>query len=384
MDKVSLSVSFLRSARRDELALFTPSSPITHFLESWGDAEPVDSYLSLVQPIIAPLFDTRAAPMSLLKWVGGDADHYAYLRDYWKSHVFPRQSSFRDFDAFWDSSLQRGIVVLTQAKPQVLAATTAEPAANAPPNAPLAGGAVPTGTPNAAPQAPSTDPVFQADWRGAARSIVDENKQVRAARRDDRYELHLYESVALRDGRHANNPWLQELPDPITKVTWGNVASMSPALAQKLGVSEGDVVSLKTTTKSIEVPVFVQPGQEGRSISVSLGYGRKLVGKAGKDVGVNAYPLDGDGAIAPQLLLRQHHRRQDRTGARTSRGRSRISPWRGVPSSSRCRWRSSRPLRREPKAPRKSFLRSGHDALPASTPGGWRSISTPAPAALPA
>jgi molybdopterin-containing oxidoreductase family iron-sulfur binding subunit len=139
--------------------------------------------------------------------------------------------------------------------------------------------------------APANERPVQHDWRASARSILDENRQARAARRDDRYELHLYEGVPLRDGRHANNPWLQELPDPITKVTWGNVASIAPALAQQLGLGDGDIVSLKTATREIELPVFVQPGQASRTISVALGYGRTQSGKAGRNVGVNAYPL---------------------------------------------------------------------------------------------
>jgi Fe-S-cluster-containing dehydrogenase component len=115
-------------------------------------------------------------------------------------------------------------------------------------------------------------------------------------RTDDRYELHFYESVALRDGRHANNPWLQELPDPISKVTWGNYAAVSPKLARKLGLSEGDVVALKTEKGQLQLPVFLQPGQHEKSISVALGYGRKQVGKAGQDVGVNVFPLRGHSA----------------------------------------------------------------------------------------
>jgi molybdopterin-containing oxidoreductase family iron-sulfur binding subunit len=97
--------------------------------------------------------------------------------------------------------------------------------------------------------------------------------------------------VALRDGRHANNPWLQELPDPISKVTWGNYAAIAPSLAQKLGVSGSDIVRLKTARGQIELPVFIQPGQDARTISVAMGHGRTLVGKVGQNVGVNAFPL---------------------------------------------------------------------------------------------
>jgi Fe-S-cluster-containing dehydrogenase component len=102
--------------------------------------------------------------------------------------------------------------------------------------------------------------------------------------------------VALRDGRHANNPWLLELPDPVSKVTWGNYAAIAPRLGEKLGLNNGDVVRITTAKGQIEAPVFIQPGQDPRTVSIALGYGRSKVGKAGQNVGVNGFPftsLDG-------------------------------------------------------------------------------------------
>ncbi|HMC58746.1 MAG TPA: hypothetical protein VKJ01_06110, partial [Candidatus Solibacter sp.] len=245
-EKLALSVSF--SDRRDETSSHTDAiCPDHHFLEAWGDAEPVDSNFSLAQPTIAPLFDTRAAQESLLKWIGNDSDYYVWLRTHWRQQMFPRQKELPDFDTFWDRSLQAGVVALT-------------------------------------PKAGSDVPAFHGPYNSAARAIID-------ARREGQYEILLYESVPMRDGRNANNPWLQELPDPITKVTWGNFAAVSPKLAKQLGVTDGDVISLQTETAQVQLPVVVQPGQESRTIAVALGYGRKLVGKAGRDVGVNAYPL---------------------------------------------------------------------------------------------
>ncbi len=251
--RVPLSVS--TADRRDETSAGVHAlCPDHHFLESWGDSEPVDSLLGLSQPTIAPLFDTRAASESLLRWLGDATDHYTFLRSFWRDHVFPRQGASVDFDDFWDRSLERGFVDL-----------------GAPAEQPLT--------------APADD------WRDALRTLVEEHRQAREARRADRYELSLFESVALRDGRHANNPWLQELPDPITKVTWGNVAAIAPRLAGELGLAEGDVVSLATADGRVELPVFLQPGQEARTISVALGHGRTRVGKAGQNVGANAFPL---------------------------------------------------------------------------------------------
>ncbi|HEU4729016.1 MAG TPA: 4Fe-4S dicluster domain-containing protein, partial [Kofleriaceae bacterium] len=129
------------------------------------------------------------------------------------------------------------------------------------------------------------------DWRGAVATLREESQRAAAAGQADRYELAMFESVAMRDGRNANNPWLQELPDPITKITWGNVATIAPSLADRLGLRDGDVVSLTTASGKIELPVFQQPGQHPRTLSVALGYGRQQVGKAGNEVGVNAFPL---------------------------------------------------------------------------------------------
>ena len=104
-------------------------------------------------------------------------------------------------------------------------------------------------------------------------------------------ELHLYEPVGVRDGAHANNPWLQELPDPVSKVTWGNYAAVAPALASRLGLADGDVVAIEKGERRVELPVLVQPGQSPATISVALGYGRTRGGRVGEGVGVNAYPL---------------------------------------------------------------------------------------------
>jgi molybdopterin-containing oxidoreductase family iron-sulfur binding subunit len=254
LDKVPLSVSF--SDRRDETSSHVNAiCPDHHFLEAWGDAEPVDSYFSLAQPLIAPLFNTRSAQESLLKWSGeASPNYYNYLRSYWQREIFPRQPNkeLKNFEAFWEQSLQSGVTVLAPNRKKAAAA-------------------------------------FHGDWTFAAQSVVRQSKH--AAPADDAYELHFYESVALRDGRHANNPWLQELPDPVTKVTWGNCAAISPKLALKLGVSNGEVVRFKTERGEMEAPVFIQPGQNDHTISLAVGYGRKQAGKAAENVGVNVFQL---------------------------------------------------------------------------------------------
>ncbi|MCX6272866.1 MAG: 4Fe-4S dicluster domain-containing protein, partial [Bacteroidetes bacterium] len=101
-------------------------------------------------------------------------------------------------------------------------------------------------------------------------------------------EYFLYESIAIGDGRLANNPWLQELPDPVSKVTWDNYAAVSPKMAKDLGLEQGDIIRVR---EGLELPVLIQPGQATASISIALGYGRTGAGKVGNGVGKNAYPL---------------------------------------------------------------------------------------------
>ena len=249
LGKVALSIS--TTDRRDETAAAVHAvCPDHHFLESWGDAEPVTGYLSLSQPTIAPLYDTRSIVESLLTWLGQPQAHYALLRDFWRTEVMPRQRE-TDFDAFWDKTLERGVLELTE----VGKAAAAEPAT---------GG----------------------DWRTALAAIRDDAKAG-----GDHYELAATESVAMRDGKNANNPWLLELPDPITGVTWENVCAIAPSTAAKLGVKTGDIVSLTTKAGTIEVPAMLQPGQHPRTLSVAVGWGRSAVGKAGNGVGANAFSL---------------------------------------------------------------------------------------------
>ncbi len=251
LERVALSISF--SDRRDETSSHVHAvCPDHHFLEAWGDAEPIEAHYSLAQPLIAPLFETRAAQQTLLEWLGqGQQNYYTYIRKFWQRNLFPRQKDFQSFDDFWDRALQKGIVKFSS---------------------------------NSSTAAAS----LHGDWRAAVHAIMEENNQPPPV---NLYELHLYESVALGNGRHGNNPWLQELPDPISKVTWGNYAAVAPKLAEKLGLKNGDIVILKTNSRSVELPIFVQPGQESRTISIALGYGRTQAGRVGTNVGANLYPF---------------------------------------------------------------------------------------------
>ena len=253
MESVALTISF--ADRVDETAAASQAvCPDHHFLEAWGDAEPIAGSFSLAQPTVAPLFDTRAAQDSLLKWIGERGDFYSYVREFWRRERFPKQSRYRTFDEFWDHALHDGVY---------------------------------------------DDPVVHAQrrhvlserWRSAADIVAADSRRRAAARIAGRYELHLHEPVAIRDGRHANNPWLQELPDPITKLTWGNSVAVAPSVATALGIATGDIVRIVAPDRSCELPAYVQPGQSPETVSIALGYGREAAGKVGSGIGANAFPF---------------------------------------------------------------------------------------------
>src|SRR6185436_11352033 len=226
-----------------------------HFLESWGDAEPVSGCLGLRQPAIAPLFDTRAAQESLLRWMGRPMSAYDWLREHWRREVFPRQSRQASFDDFWDHSLQDGVCELPDEGKETAALDD------------------------------------RGDLDAAAAAILAACREAQAERGRGGTEVRLYEKVGLRDGRQANNPWLQEFPDPVSRIAWGNYACIAPRRAAELDLAEGDVVVLRRGRLAIELPVHLQPGQPPGSLSVALGYGRTHAGKVGDRVGANVFPL---------------------------------------------------------------------------------------------
>lgn len=214
-------------------------APDHHYLEAWGDAEPVRGAFSLQQPTINPLYDTRAFQDSLLKWSRSEKTFYQALQEYWKEELYPESGATKDFAAWWNETLQAGVFETTVTH---------------------------------------------------ARDVTVRLPQINVKSDDtEGMTLMLYTSVGVMDGRHANNPWLQELPDPVTKVCWDNYLAMASADAERLKLEDGDVVAVK----GLKVPVLIQPGQAAGTCSLALGYGRTVSGKVGDGVGVNAYSLVG-------------------------------------------------------------------------------------------
>ena len=205
--------------------------PDHHYLESWGDAEPLTASYSLRQPCIHPIFNSRAFQDSLLVWAGSEQNYEELLRSWWRDNLAP--SATEGFDAWWERTLQQGFYE-TDPGPVTLA---------------------------------FTPPLVELDPPESDRVLI------------------LYQPVGLNDGRYANNPWLQELPDPVSKVCWDNYLAVSPEDAREQGLLNEMVVNLD----GIEVPVLVQPGQARRTFSLALGYGRSKAGKVGDRVGVSGF-----------------------------------------------------------------------------------------------
>jgi MoCo/4Fe-4S cofactor protein with predicted Tat translocation signal len=242
--KIALSVSF--ADRADETAsLCKYITPTPHFLESWGDAEPKAGHYSLIQPAISLIYKTRQAQSSLLKWAGANSDYYTYVRNYWKSNLFPK-SGGSNFEQFWVKCLHDGVY---------------EPGAGAA----MTGGA------------------FAGNTSASIAAI--------GAAKGTGLEVVLYEKVGMGTGAMANNPWIQEFPEPVTKACWDNYASISQKTAKDNGLAQGDLVKVEVAGKSVELPVLIQPGQANETVAIAIGYGREKAGKSGNGVGVNVFPM---------------------------------------------------------------------------------------------
>jgi molybdopterin-containing oxidoreductase family iron-sulfur binding subunit len=246
LSKVKLRVSF--ADRRDETAsLCQVVAPNHHYLESWGDSNPVEGYYTIVQPTINPVYNSRNAEQGLLIWSGNTVTNFhQYIQNNWAKTVLAQSNTS------WKDLLQKGSVTL--------------------------------------PAKSAGNYSFSRDLNSVVQTIISNSNSL-AKGGDNSIELHIYQNVAIGDGKTANNPWLQELPDPVSKVTWDNYAAINPKFAEKLGIAELDLVEIKTDKYSVILPVLLQPGQANGTVSVALGYGRTKAGKAGSDVGKNAYPF---------------------------------------------------------------------------------------------
>ncbi|MGZ5280689.1 MAG: TAT-variant-translocated molybdopterin oxidoreductase [Bacteroidia bacterium] len=233
-------------------------APEHHFLESWKDAEPKAGFYSLTQPTISPIFKTRGFQESLSAWIGAPMEAHEYLRKFWQSNVFAKAGG-GNFEEFWAKSLHDGFLVTAQAA--------------------VAGGSF-------------------------AGNVAEAAVRASKAGNEADMEVILYEKVAIRDGKEANNPWLQELPDPVTKVSWDNYACVSPKWADEKGLADEDLIDITANGYKVSLPVLRQPGQRYNTIAIAFGYGRTIDKKYGAVLhevkGANAYPfatISGDTII---------------------------------------------------------------------------------------
>ncbi len=249
--KVDLSIS--TALTEDETtAACKFVAPTHHLLEAWGDAEPKKGHYGLIQPTIAPLFDSRQAEESLLIWAGSEnldieveQPYYAYLMKSWEAGLYPAsgESSFRKF---WDKCLHNGVYEV-------------------------------------APEHTSIS--FSGNVNDAARKV----SSVKASGQ----EITFFETVAMGSGSYANNPWLNELPDPVTRCAWGNYLAVPltwdgvNAFDGLNGLEDGDLADLTIGENTERVPVIKQFGQMQGTIAIALGFGRTKGGRAGTGVGVN-------------------------------------------------------------------------------------------------
>lgn len=221
--------------------------PIHHNFESWDDNLYGLNELSITQAVIQPLFKTRQWQDVLLKAMGRTESFDDYMKVSWEKKFFLKQSNFLTFGNFWADSVHNGLVEINTLTSELK---------------------------------------FVAG--NVQESVTALVKSINADKDANHYDLNLYEKIGIRDGRHANNPWLQELPDPITKVTWDNYVLIAPQIAKKLSIVTGEMLEITVGKKSIVLPALVQPGVASHTIGIAIGYGRTVAGKVGKDLGKNA------------------------------------------------------------------------------------------------
>jgi molybdopterin-containing oxidoreductase family iron-sulfur binding subunit len=222
-----------------------------HELEAWGDARAYDGTVSIIQPLIAPLYNGKSA-LEFVALLSGqvDATGYDLTRAYWQ-----KQHAGADFEKFWRKSLHDGWIEGTAFAPRSLEF--------------------------------AHDPdkhLFDVRVLGSDGAPIPKSDP-------NAIELNIRRDPTIYDGQFSNNGWLQELPKPMTKLTWDNAILIGPKMAQRLGIATEDVVELELNGKKVKGPVWIQAGHPDNSVTITLGYGRKRAGRVGTAQGFDAYAL---------------------------------------------------------------------------------------------
>ena len=261
LKKTDLSILF--STKNDETASHVDYVGATsHYLESWGDVEIRSGNFSLIQPVIKNLFDTRQFQDLLLLWTNNKDSYYSYIKENWEKNILK--------DSYWDKVLHDGVYF--QKKNSISKSAFLRSAVNK-------------------------------SYYMSFDDLIDQIKL------DSSFELTLYPKIGMGDGQQANNPWLQEFPDPLTRTTWDNYLTISEYDAKSLGLYlepstffsqsshdadgglNGKYAIITVNGNSIKAPVMIQPGQARGSVGLSFGYGRTKGVKDEMKVGTNAYKL---------------------------------------------------------------------------------------------
>jgi len=256
LKKVDLTVNFSMKADETSVACqYVGAAP--HYLESWGDVEFKKGYFSLIQPTIRPLFDTKQFQDCLLQWVDDKRSYHDYIKAFWNANVLEGFS--------FNKALHDGIYI----KANNSETTEAQELENE-----------------------------VSDASNITSNLLATIKSV-----PNTFELELYSKTGMGDGQQANNPWLQEFPDPISRVSWDNYLTMSQADASDLGLINkhvangalnGSYAKVSSGNLSVTVPVLIQPGQAKGSVGLAFGYGKQKGLKTEMQTGVSAYTLYKD------------------------------------------------------------------------------------------
>ena len=233
LSKVRVKVAMVQSeTATSKLSNFV--APTNHIYESWSDEMVSSQELSMVQPVIQPLYGTRMWTETLMSLAGKSGSFYEFMKARWNGKIA------------WNKTLHDGVITINNS--------------------------------------PASTSYRLGDVKVYA-NLVKNYKEGAGL------QFLAFQSYAIGDGALANNPWLQELPDPITKATWDNHALVSPSYAKAQGLATGDEVELKSGNTTLKLPVIVQPGMAQNAVAVAVGYGHKVGGKVSKNLGVNAYAL---------------------------------------------------------------------------------------------
>lgn len=223
--------------------------PINHNFESWGDAKTRTGIISLLQPVINPINKTREKESILLTWINGKSDSYnetlyhQYLMKNWESSIYPSLNSKIDFKRFWFGALHDGVVLTNDSAS------------------------------------------FTKSYNASVINLLTNTTSANG------FTVVIKENYNVGDGSFSHNGWMQELPHPVSKISWDNYAALSEKTCKELGVKNNDVIEIKVKDRKLTLPVFMQAGSADNVVVIESGFGRTNSGTVANDVGFNVNQL---------------------------------------------------------------------------------------------